>query len=85
MERRFSHGNLKDDKLCNLIKREIQEFNKDKIEGCKECELRYACSDCRPDSLTENIYAKPYYCTYDVDKGEFMDEDEVINNILNDI
>lgn len=85
MERRFSHGNLKDDKLCNIIKREIQEFNKDKIESCKECEFRYACFDCRPDSLTENVYAKPYYCTYDVNKGKFMDKDEVINNILNDI
>lgn len=82
MERRFSHGNLKDDNLKNLIKREIQELNKDKIKGCKDCEFRYACYDCRPDSLSGDIYAKPYYCTYDVDKGEFMDEDIVIGNIL---
>lgn len=82
MERRLSHGNLKDDNLKNLIKREIQELNKDKIEGCKDCEFRYACYDCRPDSLSENIYAKPYYCTYDVDKGEFIDENIIIDNIL---
>lgn len=82
MERRFSHGNLKDGNLKNLIKKEIQTFNKDKIEECKDCEFRYACYDCRPDSLSENIYAKPYYCTYDVDKGEFMDKDIVIKNIL---
>lgn len=82
MERRFSHGNLKDDNLKNLIKREVQELNKDKIEGCKDCEFRYACYDCRLDSLSEDIYEKPYYCTYDVDKGEFMDEDIMIRNVL---
>ncbi|MCM1507726.1 MAG: radical SAM protein [Ruminococcus flavefaciens] len=84
MERRFSHGNMKDDNLENLIKREIQEFTKDKVEGCKDCEFRYACYDCRPDSLSDDIYAKPYYCTYDVNKGEFMNEDDVIKNILCD-
>lgn len=84
MERRFSHGNLKDDNLENLIKMEIQEFTKDKVDGCKDCEFRYACYDCRPDSLSDDIYAKPYYCTYDVNKGEFMNEDEVIKNILCD-
>lgn len=82
MERRISHGNLNNKSLNNLIKREIQEFNKDKVEGCKDCEFRYACNDCRPDSLSEDIYSKPYYCTYDVSQGEFMDENEVINRIL---
>lgn len=85
MERRFSHGNLKDDKLKNLIKREIQEFNKDKIEGCKDCEFRYACYDCRPDSLTDNVYAKPYYCTYDVDGGKWLDSDNLILDILSNV
>lgn len=83
MERRFSHGNLKDKRIGDIIKREIQEFSKDKVDGCKDCEFRYACNDCRPDSISDNIYAKPYYCTYDVDKGEFMDENEVISSILN--
>jgi radical SAM protein with 4Fe4S-binding SPASM domain len=82
MERRFSHGNLHNQHLSNLLKKEIQRFNKDKVEGCKECEFRYACHDCRPDSISDNIYAKPYYCTYDVDKGEFIDEDYVINDVL---
>ena len=82
MERRLSHGNLKDDNLKNLIKKEIQELNKDKIESCKDCEFRYACYDCRPDSLSENIYAKPYDCTYDVDNGIWLNEDTVIKNIL---
>lgn len=85
MERRFSHGNLKDDKIKNLIKREIQEFNKDKIEGYKDCEFKYACYDCRPDSLTDNVYAKPYYCTYDVDDGKWLDSDNLILDILSNV
>ena len=80
MERRISHGNLKDNSLKNLIKREIQQFSKDKVEGCKNCEFRYACYDCRPDSISNDIYAKPYYCTYDVENGEWLDEDIVIDN-----
>lgn len=82
MERRFSHGNLKDNRLESLIKIEIQELNKDKVEGCKECEFRYACPDCRPDSLSDDVYAKPYYCTYDVSKGEFTNEDEIIKCVF---
>lgn len=82
MERRISHGNLKNGNLKNLIKDSIQKFNKDKVDGCKECEFRYTCYDCRPDSLSDNIYAKPYYCSYDVDKGEWLDEDKVIGKIL---
>lgn len=84
MERRFSHGNLKNNSLGKLIKKEIQEFSKDKVEGCKDCEFRYACHDCRPDSISDNIYAKPYYCTYDVDNGIWLNEDSVIDQILSD-
>ncbi len=84
MERRFSHGNIKNDNLGKLINREIQEFNKDKVDGCKDCEFRYACYDCRPDSLSNDIYSKPYYCTYDEGKDEFIDENVAINNILGD-
>jgi radical SAM protein with 4Fe4S-binding SPASM domain len=83
MERRISHGNLRDNTpLKELIKTEIQGFSKDKVEGCKECEFRYACYDCRPDSISNDIYAKPYYCTYDVENGEWLDEDIVIDKVL---
>jgi radical SAM protein with 4Fe4S-binding SPASM domain len=37
---------------------------KDKIDVCKDCELRYACNDCRINeegSMTQ----KPSFCTYD--------------------
>ena len=83
MERRISHGNLRDNTpLKELIKTEIQGFSKDKVEGCKECEFRYACYDCRPDSISNDIYAKPYYCTYDVENGEWLDEGIVIDRVL---
>ena len=70
MERRISHGNLKDNSLKRTYKNEIQQFSKDKVEGCKECEFRYACYDCRPDSISNHIYAKPYYCHLSMWKKE---------------
>lgn len=53
----------------NIIKREIQEFSKYKVDRCKDCEFRYACHDYRLDSISDNIHAK------------FMDKNEVIRSI----
>lgn len=53
----------------NIIKIEIKEFSKNKVDGCKDCEFRYACHDYRPDSISDNIHAK------------FMDKNEVIRSI----
>lgn len=42
-------------------------ITKDHIEGCKDCEFRYACFDCRPDAMGDNdgnMLAKPS-CGYD--------------------
>lgn len=64
MERRLTHGNLKDQKLKNIINDKIRFLSKDNIEGCKNCEFRYACFDCRPDSNGKGLYQKPWYCTY---------------------
>ena len=39
---------------------------KDQVVGCKDCEFRYICTDCR--AFTENhkdIYSKPLKCGYD--------------------
>lgn len=79
MERRLLHGNLKDKTLKEILQNNILEFNKDKIEECKNCEFRYACRDCRPDSYTGKISEKPYYCTYDVFNGIWKDLDTSIN------
>lgn len=83
MERRISHGNLENTSLENVLNSEILSFNKDKIKECSECEFRYACYDCRPDSLTEDIQEKPYYCTYNVWNGFWKNEDDVVQTILN--
>ncbi len=42
------------------------EATKDSINICKDCEMRYACSDCRVSASTdgENRNAKPSFCDY---------------------
>ncbi len=71
MERRLKHGNLRDAGLATLLKREIMTLGKDEIEVCCDCEFRYACFDCRPDSLRKGIYDRPWYCTYNPYAGEW--------------
>ena len=71
MERRLTHGSLRDHPLTELLKPEITGLSKDKIAGCCDCEYRYACPQCLPDALTDNPYAKPYYCTYDEQNGRW--------------
>jgi radical SAM protein with 4Fe4S-binding SPASM domain len=82
MERRISHGNLRETGLKALMKRELCGLNKDKVEGCRDCEFRYACHDCRPDALDGDLTAKPWYCTYDPYSGEWEDADAAVQRIL---
>ena len=49
------------------------------------CEFRYACYDCRPDRISDSLYAKPYYCTYDVSKGEWIDKYKFIDKFFKEI
>lgn len=83
MERVFIHGNLKDTTIDSVINNNITSLSKDYINECKDCEYRYACFDCRPDRIGNNKYAKPWYCTYDVYKGEWQNVDSFINNLNN--
>ena len=82
MERRISHGNLKGHSIEEILDDKILFFNKNKVDECRECEFRYACHDCRPDSLSNNVYDKPYNCTYDVKKGIWLNEDDVIKKFF---
>ncbi len=77
MERRFSHGNMKENTNFKLDDA-IMKLNKDKINSCKDCEFRLGCFDCRPDSLTGEICSKPWYCTYLPEIGEW----ELVENSL---
>ena len=78
MERRISHGNIRSRNLEDILKDWILTYTKDRVDGCRHCEYRYACHDCRPDSLNGDINAKPWYCTYNPYEGEWCDIEEFI-------
>ena len=64
-----SYGNIRDLSLNEVVnKAEFRVYwtmNKDQIEVCKDCEFRYACSDCRAFIKDPaNIYSKPEKCSY---------------------
>lgn len=77
MERRINHGKIIGSEGLKFNKN-ILNLSKDFVNECKDCEFRYTCFDCRPDSLTDNIYEKPWYCTYNPEQGVWEDEDEFI-------
>lgn len=83
MERRISHGNLKNASLKDIIKPDIIHFGKDHIKECSDCEFRFSCFDCRPDAIEEDIAAKPWYCTYDPYETVWQDPDEFISQLFN--
>lgn len=82
MERRIAHGSLKTNTLAHILRPEIMTLNQDKTAACRACEFRYACPECRPDALTDDIYAKPYYCTYDPAAGTWNAAAQTITEIL---
>ena len=67
--------------LKNQLIENIRHLSKDHIEGCKDCEYRYACYDCRPDSNGADKYAKPWNCSYDPYKGEWLDLKEMYKGL----
>lgn len=83
MERRIKHGIINGDNGI-VLNKDILKLNKDCIEECKECEYRYACFDCRSDSLVEDVYKKPWYCTYQPNTGIWEDTEIFINKLLSD-
>ncbi len=82
MERRVSYGKLSTIGDKKLLDNEYATLTKDKIIGCRDCEYRYACFDCRADSCDEAIDSKPWYCSYDQEKGEWIDEDAFVSSLL---
>ena len=61
-----------------VMERRLKHCN---IEKCQECEFRYVCFDCRPNSLSGKIYEKPWYCTYDSKKGVWKDVEEFVADL----
>lgn len=71
MSRNVTYGNLLDQSTASAIVTSqkfklMAHLTKDKVDGCKVCEFRYGCFDCRPDAMgtSGNLYAKPN-CGYD--------------------
>jgi len=77
MERRMKHCEINVNSKI-ILDDLIRTFNKDKINECCHCEYRYVCFDCRPDSLSGDLYEKPWYCTYKPLLGEWGNEDDFI-------
>ena len=80
MERKVKYGNLKNNSLFNLHNKKIYKTTKDEVNECKFCEYRYACSDCRADSLNADFYEKPWFCTYKPLEGTWENLDDFIKN-----
>ena len=79
MERRIKHGTLTQDDFH--LNNNIRKFTKDRIKECSECEYRYACFDCRPNSLSKEFNEKPWYCTYEPLTGNWENVDKFISNL----
>ena len=82
MERRVCYGNLAASGLDDGFKHQMASMTKDKIDGCRDCEYRYACFDCRCDSNNASIHAKPWYCTYDQERGVWIDPDTWMDHFV---
>ena len=86
MERRFNYGNIKKSDINKLLEGGLNYicFIKDKVKICQNCEYRYACFDCRPNSITAKQYdSKPWYCPYDPLTGTWMAEEKHISQLVN--
>ena len=71
-------ADLKRSQLRDIIEasKRYWDITKDKIDRCKDCELRFVCFDCReiPHRATNNLYAANPYCFYDPYQGIWQGE-----------
>ena len=68
-------GNITVDSLSDILKKGFLNRywynNKGMIEGCKDCEFRYCCTDCLilTNAFKKDIISKNIFCNYFPDKG----------------
>lgn len=67
MARNQKIGNIAEQRIIDIIRKGLTDpwwcLTKDYIEGCKDCEYRYTCFDCRPrESFDGSLTAKNKYC-----------------------
>ncbi|MBW1701574.1 MAG: PqqD family peptide modification chaperone [Deltaproteobacteria bacterium] len=79
MCREIELGDIRHNSLKKLIEEgafdTVWDIDFDSTKGCSECELRYACSDCRAltYAFTGDLYAKDPTCPYDPHTGNPAD------------
>jgi radical SAM protein with 4Fe4S-binding SPASM domain len=78
MERRVNYGSVLQDSLVNILNGseavDVRGLSKDRIAICKDCEYRYACSDCRPKAVVgeeASFASKLRECFYDPYSGKW--------------
>lgn len=64
------YGHIDDTELDAVVARpDFQRYwniNKDQVAICRDCEFRYACTDCRAYlEQPDDLYSKPLKCGYD--------------------
>lgn len=82
MQRDNQAGDVRKQSLEEIIAgplRKYWDLSYDKIEVCKDCEYKYACSDCRPVTVgtTGELTAKSLHCCYDPYRGEWGEVETV--------
>jgi len=73
-------GNILIESLSTTLEKAIPYWGMslDQVDGCKDCEYRYACHNCRPLAMgiNENINCKEARCCYDPYDGVWRDIEE---------
>ena len=73
--RNVSYGNVMELTIREILQQDMLKkcwgLIYDDIDGCKECEFRYACKDCRPVAYAKTgcLTEKNYKCLYNPLEG----------------
>lgn len=81
MERRIKYGNIFTVPFQSIYKSPARTATKDHVYDCQHCEYRYACNTCYVDTLSQDFYAKPWFCSYDPLKGVWQPFEEYVQRI----
>ena len=72
------YGHIDLNTLRDVVKtkniKKLWNISKDDINGCKDCEFRYICLDCRAYTENGNKYSKPKKCDYDPYTNKWKNE-----------
>ncbi len=61
--------------IMSSAMRNLWSLTNDRVEGCRECEYRYFCRDCRPWAIgsTGDLHDRSPRCAYDPSTGKWPD------------